>query len=265
VSAQPARHLALVELDDGGEIVGRVTSDALKTLEADLEKAKVDLKMAQRDVKSKNRRIAELERQKSRERLEHPRYSDAVRVAKYWWLKCRAGDKRVNYKTPDRLDAVLALMEIEEIVVDADTKKKRREPHYSMEAFKAAVDGAHFDHFVKARKNGSEQHYDDLELICRSAAKFDEFVARSPFGQPPLAQARVEAHNPLRVPSAEASLASGRSSEVNWPYEPIRRSGSHRCSDRAEARGMPRLRPRVFGGAQEVSAWVDGPARPSAV
>jgi hypothetical protein len=252
VSAQPSRHLALVELNDGGEIVGRVESDALQRLEQDLEKAKLDLKMAQRDVKAKNRRIAELERQKARERLEHPRYSDAVRVAKYWWLKCRAGNTRINYKTPDRLDAVLALMEIEEIVVDADTKKRRREPHYAMEHFKAAIDGAAFDHFVKARKNGSEQHYDDLELICRTAAKFDEFVARCPYELVPLAPTREKAHTPDRVPSSEAHPVSVCSSEVHHGSRALAAIG-RRFDDPPQA-GWVHVRGGVAGHVEASSA-----------
>lgn len=250
MSAQPVGHLRLVRTDDDGEIIGLVDSDALTTLEAELEKAKLDLKMAQRDVKAKNRRIAELERHKARERLEHPRYSDAVRVAKYWWRKCRAGNARINYKSPDRLDAVLALMEIEEIIVDADTKKRRREPHYAMVDFKAAIDGAAFDHFCKARKNGSEQHYDDLELICRTAAKFDEFVARAPYDVA-LARTREEAHTPVQGSKHEAFPAS-TSSEVRHAHGVVGVRGGRHAE--AGAAGWLRLRVRVDPGFEAPSA-----------
>jgi hypothetical protein len=175
VSAQPARHLHVVSdrvADDNGEVVSP------EALVAEIEKLRVDLKMAQRDVKSKNRRISELERDKVAERLKHPDRELILRICKYWHRKCRGGDPRVKPDSPDRFDAVAALVEMEHIV--ADGGRKRRERVYPPEAFKEAIDGAAFDHFVKARKNGSEQHYDDLELIARSAAKFDEFRARAP-------------------------------------------------------------------------------------
>lgn len=176
VSALPQRHLHVVSdrvADDNGEVV---TPEALV---AEIEKLRTDLKMAQRDVRTKNRRISELERDRVRERLEHPDRELILRVCSYWHRKCRGGDPRVKPDTPDRFDAVAALVEMEHIVKD-EQGRRRRERVYPPEAFKEAIDGARFDHFAKPRKNGSMQHYDDLELICRSAARFDEFRARAP-------------------------------------------------------------------------------------
>jgi hypothetical protein len=71
--AQPARHLSVVGdhvIDDDGELV--TPAD----LQREVEKLRVDLKMAQRDVMRKNRRIAELEQDKARERMEYPRRAD---------------------------------------------------------------------------------------------------------------------------------------------------------------------------------------------
>ena len=186
MSAQPASargHLRVVEIDDNGEFKV-LDSDALASLEEEAEKLREDRKNLERDIRAKRRRIAELERDRARERLEHPRYDDAIRVAKYWWRKCKGANPRVNYQTPDRIDPVLALMDIEEIVVDADTKKRRREPHYSLGHFKAAIDGAAFDPFITTHRNGKQERHNDLSQICKDATRFDRFIAKSP--KPPV-------------------------------------------------------------------------------
>lgn len=191
--AAPNLHLvgdALV--NENGEIVPREVAK----LQDEVEKLKIDLKMAQRDVKAKNRRLAELERDRARERLDHPRYADIERVARYWHRKCREGSARVNPMSPDRFDAIACVLEQERIVVDADTRKKRREPMYTLEDCKAAVDGAHFDHFSKQRKNGSWQHYDDLELIFRDGKRFEEFRDRAPVRAPVVAPEPETRDNP---------------------------------------------------------------------
>jgi hypothetical protein len=178
VSALPARRLHLVgdQLvdDDTGEIVPREVAD----LTEQVEKLKTDLRMAQRDVKAKNRRIAEMERDKAQERLNHPRYQDIERIARYWHRKCRGGSGRVNPMSPDRFDAVARILDQERIVVVDG--KRTTEPMYSMEECKAAVDGLAFDHFTKPRRNGSVQHFDDLELAFRDSKHFEEFRDKAP-------------------------------------------------------------------------------------
>jgi hypothetical protein len=170
---RPALHV----VGGTGEVVEhKETADLL----AQIEKLKGDLKMAQRDVKAKNRRIMELERDKARERLQYERRADVERIATYWHKKCRGGDKRVNPMAPVRFDAVRGLLDQEQIVVDEETGKRRREPMYTLEQFKAAIDGAFFDPFVTTRKNGSQQRHDDLELVCRSSKHFEEFIAKAP-------------------------------------------------------------------------------------
>jgi hypothetical protein len=175
----PARHLTVVPggiTDDNGEIVPP------HRLLAEIEKLQTDLQMAQRDVKTKNRRIAELERDKAAERLNHPQRELILRVCRYWHAKCRRGDPRVKPDTPHRFDAVAALVDLEELIPlaerDPDGPKFRRV--YGPEAFKEAIDGAAYDPFCKRRKNGTVARYDDLETICKSAAKLDEFRARRP-------------------------------------------------------------------------------------
>lgn len=177
----PARHLHAVPdhvVDEHGEVV---TPEALV---AEIEKLRVDFKMAQRDVRRLNRRLHEQERDRARERLEHPDRELIVRVLTYWHRKCRGGDARVNPLSNDRFDVVAALVEMEHLVTGRDGKR-RRERRFSPEMFKEAIDGAAFEHYVKKRKNGTDQHFHDAELIFRNEANFQEFRARDPRRKPP--------------------------------------------------------------------------------
>lgn len=185
-----ARHLHLV--DEHGEVV---PSAELEKLQAEVTKLRGDFKNAQNDVKTKNRTIAELRRDKIRERLDYERYADVQRIATYWHRKCRPNDyakagRRVNPMAPDRFDAVRGILDQKKIeIVDG---RRQYVEMYSLEDCRAAIDGATFDHFVKKRKNGSDQHFDDLELIFRDASHFEEFRARSPKPPAVLASRSVE-------------------------------------------------------------------------
>lgn len=175
----PARHLRPVgDFDpETGEIP---PGSRIPELLAQIEKLQGDLKAAERDLRAKRRQIAELERNKEQERREHPDRELIVRIATYWHKRCRGGDKRINPLSPARFDAVAGLVEMTVIEVDEETKKRRRVRRYQPEDFKTAIDGAHFDHFVKKRKNGSERHFDDLEWICRDSKQFEECIASAP-------------------------------------------------------------------------------------
>jgi len=211
MSAQPARrHLQLVD-GETGEIV---ESRELTDLQARVEKLAGDLKAAEKDLRAKRRIITELTRDKARERLEHPRYADAVRVAKYWWRRCKNSNPRVNYRTPDRLDAVLALMDIEEIVVDADTSKKRRQPHYTLGHFKAAIDGGWFDPYITVHRNGKEERHNDLSQICKDATRFDRSIAKSPTPVQPIDTDRDRSNLGVEGSKVAASSAVHRHMEV---------------------------------------------------
>jgi hypothetical protein len=130
VSAEPARHLRVVEVTDTGEVL---TGTGLAELQAEVEKLRVDLKMAQRDVKAKNRRISELERNKAQERLDYERRADVERIATYWHRKCRPDDfaretPRVNPMSPERFDAVRGILDQERLVPVEGQKRARRVP-----------------------------------------------------------------------------------------------------------------------------------------
>jgi hypothetical protein len=219
VSAAPARrHLSLVD-SETGEIV---ESRELTELQARVEKLAGDLKAAEKDLRAKRRIITELQRDKALERIEHPRYEDAVRVAKYWWRKCKASNQRVNYRTPDRLDAVLALMDIEEIEVNEETGKRERRPHYTLGDFKAAVDGAWFDPFITTHKNGKQERHNDLTQICRDSTRFDRFIAKSPTPVQPVDTDRDQSTLTGEGSKVAASSAAHRHVEVHHGSEQSR-------------------------------------------
>lgn len=185
MAALPARKLHLVGNDLVDDETGEVVPKEVASLLEQVEALKVDKKMLRRDITAKNRRLAELERNKVEERLHYERRAEIERVATYWHRKCRAEDyarpvPKVQPMAPDRFDAVRGILEIERIIVDEETGKKRRESFYSPEDFKRAIDGASFDPFKTQRKNGSWQTHDDLELICRSSKHFDEFIQKAP-------------------------------------------------------------------------------------
>jgi hypothetical protein len=189
MSAEPASHLRLVRVDDETGEVEHVESRALEQLEAELEKLRGDLKNAERDLRAKRRRISELERDKVRERLDHPDREFIVRVCKYWHKRCRRGSNRIDPLAPNRFDAVAALAEMEEIVmVEVDGRRRReRRWRYSAEQFKAAIDGGEYDPFETTHKNGRLERHNDLAQICKDVTRFERFVSKAPYEVQPLA------------------------------------------------------------------------------
>lgn len=204
MAAQPAPILHLVGdalVNENGEIIPKEIAKLLEEIAA----LKVDKKMLRRDITVKNRKIAELERDVIEERLNYPRRGEIERVGVYWHRKCRPEDwarpvRKVQPLAPVRFDAVRGILEIERLIIDVDPEtgktKKRREPFYTAEDFKTAIDGAAFDPFRTQRKNGSWQTHNDLELICRSAKHFDEFIAKAPVRAPVVAPEPETRDNP---------------------------------------------------------------------
>lgn len=171
--ASPARHLHAVPdhvVDEHGEVV---TPEALV---AEIEKLRIDLKMAQRDVKSKNRKINELERDRAQEREHYERRKDVERIWSYW--NRRLGQDKAL--TGDRFDAVRGMLEEVRLVQVEGKRRAVREPAYTLEDFKAAIDGCWFDPFITKRRNGTELRHNDLALVCRDGKTFESFIAKAP-------------------------------------------------------------------------------------
>jgi hypothetical protein len=212
VSAQPARHLALVD-QNTGEVVD---SRELAELQAKLEKAQADLKNAEKDLRVKRATITQLQADKVAERLEHPQRDLILGICKYWHQVCRPEDyngrHRIVSSSPDRFDAVAALVEMERIVRDESAKgKRRREWVYEREHFAAAINGAAFDPFETVHKNGKVERHNDLSQICKDVTRFERAIAKCPYEVVPILPARVppgaldvtarNAHTPVQVPS----------------------------------------------------------------
>lgn len=217
MSAKPARHLVLVDQATGDVVDSR----ELGELQEALKKAKEDLKLAERDLVAKRRLLAEKERDKVRERLEHPDRDLIVRVCRYWWRKIHNENARMNPLTPDRFDAVARLVELEELVKeDVPGKKrgrKRRQWLFQMEHFKAAIDGAAFEPYSNTLRSGKVERYNDLTTIFKSADSLGRHVGRCPYELVPLLPARVppgevavtprNGHTERQVPSHAAPAA----------------------------------------------------------
>lgn len=260
MAAQPRGHLQLVEIDANGEFK-KVDSKQLASLQAELEEVKTKFKMAQRDVAAKNLRINNLERDQAQERLSYERYADVQRIARYWHQKVHAGNARVNPMSPDRFDAVRGILDQERVVWDEPgdgrkRRRKRREPMYTLEECKAAIDGCVFDHFTKKRRNGSEQHFTDLEFIFRNSKNFEECRARCPYDYTALDLRPVT-----------------RDSSTGFQPTPSGQAGRRRFEGSGESyvqghlgAGVGRLAPRVQGSGLLVRRWLGdgGPVPPAA-
>jgi hypothetical protein len=175
MSAEPVRHLRVISAE-----TGEIAEDTARLI-AELEQAREDRKALERELRAKRRRITELERDKARER-ESYEHRDRVEAVHSYWQR-RTGCK--GALSPARFDAVRGILEQQRLEVPANGGRARKVLAYEYPAdFKRAIDGAWFDHFVKARKNGTEQHFMDLELICRDGKNFEEFMERAPKPKP---------------------------------------------------------------------------------
>lgn len=121
----------------------------------------------ERDVRAWRARYAELARDRERDAREHPSWDAINSLFAHWRSTCRHPRSRF---TADRF------WEAEPIF--------RR---YGDEMCRRAIDGAAFDPFVTARKNGTRKRHDDWELIFRNAGKFEEFCNRAPRTDPGVA------------------------------------------------------------------------------
>lgn len=189
MSAEPARsHLRLIRVDDDTGEARPVESQALEELEAELVKLRGDRKNLERDLRMYRRRAAELERDRIRERLEHPDREFIKRVCVYWHRRCRTkdydGPRRIDPLAPNRFDAVAALAEMERIETYEDRNgrtRRRRTWRYTAEVFKAAIDGGEFDPFETTHRNGKVERHNDLAQLCKDTTRFERAAEKAPY------------------------------------------------------------------------------------
>lgn len=209
MTAPARRHLHLV--DEHGEVVPSVE---LERLQARVEELEGKLKDAELDLRVKRGQITKLKNDRAQARLVHKDRDRIEAIHSYW--QRRMGT--TGSLSPDRFDAVAGILDQMEIGTEQAMGKtvRFRRPKYEFpDDFKRAIDGCWDDHFVKVRKNGSEQHYTDLELICRDGKNFEEYIARCPARtEEALARAREARDTSGRVPASPLTRRRSESSEV---------------------------------------------------
>lgn len=137
----------------------------------ELEALRTQIRMLERERAGQRLKIAGLEQDKARERLEHPRSEDIERCHRYWQRKC-------NHPRAGLDDAAFwCIAELLELRVKP--RSEEREFAWPRD-FKAAIDGAAHDPWTRVRKNGSVKRFDALKTVFKDADSMREFIARAP-------------------------------------------------------------------------------------
>jgi hypothetical protein len=194
----PERHLRVV-VPDTGQVL---TAEEVGQLQARIDKLEADRKNLEKDIRGKRRQITELQRDKVRERLDHPDREFIKRVAVSWWRVCRASNPRIDPLAPNRFDAVAALAEMEVIGVNPETGKRERTWRYEAEHFKAAIAGAQFDPFETTHRNGKVERHNDLAQVCKDTTRFERFIQKCPYEVVPILPARPRPADTRAIPAS---------------------------------------------------------------
>lgn len=123
----------------------------------------VDLENAHVDLTVKRRRITQLENELAKERRLDPMHATAFQIFEFWSKHCHP---QAHTFSADREKAVLARLN--------DKKPGTKEPAYSPRYICEAILGAKHDAYVDPKG----KRHDDLELICRSGRKLEDFHGR---------------------------------------------------------------------------------------
>lgn len=124
----------------------------------------VDLDNLETELKVKRRRITQLENELAEKHRQDPNYSTAEVIFDYWRKKCMPTARTFS---EDRVKAVLARLKDRDRV---DPDQSAYSPRYICEAIVGAAVGAYVDDKGKC--------HNDLELICRTGKKLEDFHAR---------------------------------------------------------------------------------------
>lgn len=161
MSAEPAPtpHLRVV---DHPEIAGLKAEIA--RLQRALDAALVDLDNAETDLVVKRRRIKQLENELAEKYRSDSLYGTAEIIYEFWRTKCSPNARTFS---EDRLKAVLARLKDRS---PSDHEQPAYTPRYICEA----VLGAAVEPYVDSKG----KRHNDLELICRSGGKLENFHER---------------------------------------------------------------------------------------
>ena len=114
----------------------------------------------ERDIRGWAARYAELKRDLDVDARDNAMWDDISALVGYWRRRCRHPKSQM---TADRFWLIQPFYERH-----GDAMCRR------------AIDGAAFDPMTKQRKNGTTERFDGLDLIFRSAEKFESFCNRAP-------------------------------------------------------------------------------------
>lgn len=146
----------------------RVVDTATGEIREECESCKmlrVQLEGAEKDIRAWRARYNALAREEEENIREHPAYGDMAILFKHWKAVCRHPKSRLDVK---RFRLALPFLEND-----------------GLGLCRRAVDGAAYDPYVTARKNGSKQRHDGWDLIFKGRKQFEEFCNRAPREQPP--------------------------------------------------------------------------------
>jgi hypothetical protein len=166
MSAQPARHLRVVDTDTGEALDEHPEIEALQVI----------IKGLERDVRTWIKRYDELKRDKEAEAREDNLWPVAVRIFQAWQkstaqVRREAGEKRsATMRENSVFDAERFFL------VRPYLKNKNHGPEYVLRA----VAGIAFDHWAPRRANGSRKRYDEWERVFKNVGEFEERAASAP-------------------------------------------------------------------------------------
>lgn len=146
-----------------GEVVGRIPTT--KELLAKIDELELAIQDLERERRHQRLQIRKLRAELDRTPAHYDRAGEVESIINEWRIVCNHPRARSSL---DRFDAVRRLLDV-----------SHPRP-YPREAFSLAIRGAAYDPHRQPRRNGTTQTYDDIELICRTAAKFEEFIRRAP-------------------------------------------------------------------------------------
>ncbi len=169
---QPASHLSVVEPAEepivvtvGGRSVVVQHDDPAWPIAWALRETETSLKLAEQDLRSKRALIKRLREDADKDRKTCPEREVIERLFTHWQERCNHKRSKL---TAERFDAARAM-------IGKD---------YTEVEMMMAIEGAAFDPFIRPRKNGTMQRFDEFELIFRDGKHLEAFACKAPITQP---------------------------------------------------------------------------------
>lgn len=142
-------------VDDNGE----VTPEGCPRCAESMRRAagfEEDLRLAEQELRQRRAQIAAFKKDREKERQLSAHRAAVERV---WQLYVETLNKPAMKLDGSRFDVIERTLKL----------------GYELEHFRLAFLGAKHDPFTTKRANGTTKRHDGIELVCRSAEKFEEF------------------------------------------------------------------------------------------